>query len=512
MPSQQTPEQVSEILSRLGCGRSIAVEEFAQVLGRALLTTVEVRNGNTLPTLRFSLDGVRLRNFNQIFMLVGNSPEPDRAELNAWKNQKSGPGRFVVIFSPLNSWTQALVSTFPPDQGYLTVNSSQMTELLWSSDPQGELKRLSRAAISRYRLNPFTLKSTPSNMFFGRANEIEALVQSEGTSFAIAGPGRIGKSSLLQQYRRRLQATDPGRSGRVVYADFFYEDDLSDLGLARRVAIAVNDSKRARELQLDGLKSFLAHERRTRQGPLELLFDEVDRVCRSNAFAKIAEITKETEAICRLILCGRGDLFEAHHDPSHPLHGRVRLMRLAPLSFEDTYKLFLQAFLDLGYELEDGNRLAEDVFRDTNGYPHLVQYLGDELVSSAIARGVQKIDSALFQDVCDRYDTAQFFISAVQDLRNDDAELIALALLQEPRNTFTEMDIAQVAHRYGLKDLDRPAIAAICRLLYIHNVLSWERDHYVLATPALARYARKLGYFAPRLAELQEKIANRERG
>jgi hypothetical protein len=353
------------------------------------------------------------------------------------------------------------------------------------------------------RLNPFDILTSPdANMFFGRQVELEILTQSESISYALAGPGRIGKTSLIQQFKRNLLRDDSARHGRTVIVDFMNCDNLSAEGICQFLAISINDGRRARELTPAKIEGFLRKEAGIRKGPLELLLDEVDRVCASETFRYLAEATRNR--YCRIVLCGKGELYEQMHEPESVLRRRLRFLRLPPLSEEEAQNLFTEPLRDLGFDLADPKRLIEEVLKDTGRFANLIQFYGGGLVELAVAQGTDKITMELLETIREDYETAQMFADPLFKLKDVTCEWIALALLHQSQTTFSEQEVRHVARREGLA-LNEKEISRVCRELYINNILLWDHDHYHIVNRALSRYARKLGYFAPRLAELRKQ-------
>jgi hypothetical protein len=374
--------------------------------------------------------------------------------------------------------------------------------VLGNTEPQYKLALFTRDRLPLLRLNPFGILRCPDdNMFFGRQSELDILMHSEMTSYAVAGPGRIGKTSLVQRFKRTLMKSDPIRAGRTVMIDFLSCEDNSADGITQFLATRIHDGSRARYLKPGLLEKFLAFEREFRGGPLELILDEVDGVCRSKPFAFLAEAARH--GLCRLILCGKGVLYDTMHEQDNVLCARLRLLRLSPLGEEDATNLLCEPLRALGFEIADEEHLVAEVLQDTARMPHLIQFYGGALVEAA-ANKASSINPDLLELIRHDFETAQTFAFPLAHLQSEIHELIALSLLHQHQTSFTEHEVWQIARREGLP-LSEQAAAHICRDLYINNVLMWDRDHYQIANRAISRYARRLGYFAPRLAELRKR-------
>lgn len=501
---------VHDVMQRLTVGWNVAradpIHDLATVIRGAVGAEVTIKEiGDNEAALQFAFDDVRLRGFDNIWLIVLGGTSFDRQRMSQLRYQWTGDDRFVTVLATSKTAEENSPSVFSREAGFVVFRRPVFENILANVSPRAAFKAECRAQVARRRLIPFTILEVPRrNMFFGRADELRDLFEMESTSWAIAGPGRIGKSSVLHHYMALLQRLDPVRKQRVAHCDFYDLNDLSEDGIARFLAKEVNSSRKAQDVTAETLRRFLILEKGHRPaGRLELLLDEVDRVSHSGCLTKLAEWAKA--GFCRLILCGKGQLYEALHDTGHQLFGRVKHMRLGPLSDVLCHQLFLEPFSDMGFELDNSERIIEEVLHDTGGYPHLIQYLGSELAIRATRTGLNKIDYALFEQVRNDHEVAQFFTAPIEFLNDERTELIALTLLHEKVDKFTVADIHRISAREGVHLTERD-IAAMCRKLYINNILGWRTDCYGIAVPGLVRYARKLGYFQARLLELQKRV------
>lgn len=501
---------IRDVIQKLAGGWSASKSEPVHDLAAAIRSTlgaeVAVREvGDDDATLQFALDDVRLRGFDNIFLIVLGGHAANGHRISQLRHQWTGVDRLVTLLGASLVAEESARAVFTLDAGFVVFGGVQFGDILGSESPKTAFKVECRAQVARRRLIPFTILEVPRrNMFFGRIEELEELYCMDSTSWAIAGPGRIGKSSVLQHYIALLQRRDPVRKQRVAYCDFYDLTDLSENGIARFLAKAINSNRRAQDVTIDSLRRFLILEMGLRpNGRLELLLDEVDRVVGSVCFGRLAEWAKA--GFCRLIVCGKGELYEALHDTGHHLFGRVKHMRLGPLSAGLSKQLFLDPFVDMGFDLEDVDRITQEVSYDTGGYPHLIQYLGSELATRVNRDNSNKIKYDLFERVRNDHEVAQFYTAPIESLDDEKTELVALTLLSERTDRFTVADVHRIAAREGIQVTEKE-VAAMCRKLYINNVLGWRSDHYVIAVPGLVRHARRLGYFQARLLELQKRV------
>ncbi len=97
------------------------------------------------------------------------------------------------------------------DPRHVVISSEMLATIPASADPQRTLRSFLLRSVPRRSLIPYNYLLTPEpNMFFGRDFELDKLMEDRDTSYAIVGPGKIGKTTLAIEYRRRLlQKGDP---------------------------------------------------------------------------------------------------------------------------------------------------------------------------------------------------------------------------------------------------------------------------------------------------------------
>jgi len=495
-----------ELISRLAPGwtsRAGLMEELIRCWRKAIEGTTEIIEiADDAAYFTCSVNHVRLRGFSELHcLLIGGSCE--RLEwLQNWKLRLVSPGRQIVVLALSIDAFLRSEPLFSARTGLLLLRPKEIETILTSPPEVDCFTMLARKYLSPRRLNPFGILSSPdANMFVGRQNELDILYQSENTSYAIAGPGRIGKTSLIQHFRRRLRTDDPARYSRSVMVDFMNCHSVVPEAICQFLAIHINDGRRARELKPSQLDSFLHFAQKARQGRIELLLDEVDRVCESETFMYLAEAAKNK--LCRLVLCGKEVLYENMHNPKSIVYERLRLLRLPALAEEEAQVLLLEPLCDLGFTISDPKRLTEEILKDTGRFPHLIQFYGGALVDLATSRRTDQITLELLEAIRDDFETSQVFAGPVLNLQDEVTEWVALALLHQQQTSFSEADIRHVIRREGMP-LDEKEVSRICRKLYINNILVWDRENYHIANRALSRCTRKLGYFTPRLAELRK--------
>ncbi len=396
----------------------------------------------------------------------------------------------LVFFLCLTPQAYVAVQDAVPIKGALRLSPKQVENILHTDEPRRALIEQLRQQYALRQLVPFNCtQPVDPHMFFGRQAELDLLRYEPKTSFAIAGPGRLGKTSLGKQFHHLLAVGKDARTARKYRVDFYACEDHSSDAVARHLAINIDPSKRSDRVRTEDLNGFLKYQVYKHNGPLELLLDELDEVCHARAFEVLTQAARD--GLCRLILCGRGKLFKAVTTENSPLKGRVEIIRLKPLEESEARGLLMEPLIDLGIELEQPEKLIEQVFHWTGRLPHLVQYYGKRLVAQAISTGTGKVTPKDIDLIRGEFETAQIFLEQLEGLSDEHTRRLALALIKDGRRYFTVPMVQEVADQHDLV-MNYHEVLELCNQLVIDHVLAWGEEAFQLANYSLGYYARKM--------------------
>jgi hypothetical protein len=445
--------------------------------------------------LRFicDLSGIRLYGMTEVqCLLVGGEDAATLQVVREFKQRIGDTGGLSFVLAT-SQYAWELAREYLPPGAFLLIAPTELEELIWEQKTAARLKELLRKQIPLRRLIPYNhLRSVEGGMFFGRRCELDKLCYESDVSFAVAGPGRIGKTSLVNHYHRRLlpHLRNP-QLHRTFHIDF-YHCPRDPNSVARFLAMKLDAGRRSNEITVSKLLDFIQYQRSQLGGPLNLLLDEVDNVCQSEAFSVLGEAAKRGH--CRLVLIGKGELLNMMLYGETQLKQRLQLLRLNPLDEASARNLLLEPLTDLGFRIEDPDRLVEHVFRLTGRLPHLMQFFAKRLAEIGIEEERNEISVARVEMLKWDYDTAFFFLSPLDGkyLENPEARLIAFLLLKERPAEITPAMLRSLLWRWDLI-IDEPRALRLCNELVIHNVLTWSRDGFQIANEALVDYARDFG-------------------
>jgi hypothetical protein len=447
------------------------------------------------------LSNIRLRTMHEVPCALLGGDVSDA--LNDFWRKHNSPF-YLPFFLTLSESAHTQAKDALSNGQCVVLSPEQIKEVLNAAEPQHQLKRIIRQQIPRRRLIPYNfLLPAEGGMFFGRREEFNRLLEQDSVNFSIAGPGRIGKTTLVKSYKaERLRARHP-RASRMYYVSFYKADPSPDEA-ARFLAMTISESSQSHRMTADGLVKFLRHLRKSLNGPVELLLDEVDEVCNGDAFNALGEAAKM--GLCRLVLCGRGGLLRTMLSNKSSLDCRLDLLQLGPLREEAARSMLLEPLDDLGFELSDEKAVSDEVLRLTGRLPHFLQLFGMKLVEMAIQRGTEVISPELLDELKSDFLVMQFFLRSLAQLEDLETRLVGFALVEENPRSINLPDIYALAQREGLR-LDPARALEVCINLVVNNVLVWEGGSYHIANEGLPFYARQTGYLASALAEARSSVA-----
>src|SRR5258708_3862555 len=120
-------------------------------------------------------------------------------------------------------------------------------------------------------------------------------------------------------------------------------------------------SSKSNKMTTDGLLKFLIYQ--SKDGPLDLLLDEVDLVCETDAFKALGIAARADH--CRLVLCGKEVLLRMALSEKFLLGCRLTLTQLEPLDEKAATELILRPLTDLGFKIAEQAKVMEGVLRLT---------------------------------------------------------------------------------------------------------------------------------------------------
>lgn len=255
--------------------------------------------------------------------------------------------------------------------------------------------KLDRQELSRFLLAPYQPHDPAVGWrFFGRDSELEQLVESN-SNFFVVGPRRVGKTSLLQEAKRRLEASGVqvfliacqymDEPGQVV------EEILRTLD-ARSVATA---TRRAHLLDESMLPSVLKTvTRRHRQ--VVLILDELGNAIRKRLrdpwefMGALREFSQNGNL--RIIMSGWQQIYRRQGEFDSPFVNFGVVLPIKGFKDREIRECLIDP-LSLWGTIRDRDALRRQVVAKVGRQPFLVQFFGAALFARILEEGDEDIDS-----------------------------------------------------------------------------------------------------------------------
>lgn len=226
---------------------------------------------------------------------------------------------------------------------------------------------LLQCALPYTLLQPFLEGPIPSEMFFGREEELTAVMAQNGPCLLYGGPG-TGKTALLER------------------AAGLCSSSVKGVALLRDVGGCGREEDVAQRLVegLSSLEDFCAHVRdlfkRKRAASFLLLMDNADAFLEAAgaweyaALSPLFELRRETGNAFKFVLSVR------HALGLEGIRERLGVLGLGPLPIAPARRLLLEPLGYLGFALQGGRDCLEALLERTGCYPGVIRLAGRTLV------------------------------------------------------------------------------------------------------------------------------------
>ena len=276
--------------------------------------------------------------------------------------------------------------------------------------------KLDRQELSRFLVAPYQPHDPAVGWrFFGRDAELEKLVESNANFFVI-GPRRVGKTSLLQETKRRLEA----RGTRVFLIACQYmegpaqvvEEILRSLD-ARSVATA---TRRARVLDESMLPAVIKTVMRRHQ-KVVLILDELGNAIRKHDrdpwefMGALREFSQSGNL--RIIMSGWQQIYRKQGEFESPFVNFAAVLPIKGFKDPEIRQCLIDP-LSLWGTIRDHDALCRRVSTQIGRQPFLVQFFGAALYSRVLEEPDSDVDSVAERIL--EEDFLDVFLDAVDEI------------------------------------------------------------------------------------------------
>ncbi|MCP4702007.1 MAG: tetratricopeptide repeat protein [Gammaproteobacteria bacterium] len=387
------------------------------------------------------------------------------------------------------------------------ITSLEVRDALLQSDRECR-QLLDRALRTASQDDPFAYKQKvrESTEFFGRIKELEKLTASisKGQSLGLYGIHKIGKSSLLEQLRRKLHVTHP----QITILKLELDGTVENAGeLYRRIldklpgdADLPDDNQVSAHYFRQTLQSF--HARREHQRPghrILLILDEyaylLPKKHIKNDFISALSLFKVLvqEGWLLFLPCGRTAALNRQGSwdgEENPFVDFLLPLFLGPLPREEHDGLLTSLGTRAGLSFKES--AMAPLYAETGGHPGFTRSLGSQLLTDGKKPVTpERVEKAVKHFLADR-DKKAILQIIYQDRLDEEEKQLALMLAEQgalPRKALFPKD-ADTAQRYRIRD----ALDNLLDTYVLRKLKDGRIDHrYGLLRRVIRQEAEELG-------------------
>lgn len=422
------------------------------------LTGVTGTGSALVPTLgsAISPDGATLR-----VLVVNSAPTP--ATVLEWMSAEAADHTVLALWldKPLTTADRRAIAdaargrATPP---VLFLDAAALGYLICQTEPRRgtfAATALPLSAVSPFRDTP---GNTPPEMFYGRTEEIAAVLDLSGPS-VLYGGRQLGKSALLRAAAARFEAS--GRQRHAVERDIFTvgrEDErdpsrLWDLlwpRLAERGIVSPTPPPgELADAMHDQILAWLAKDG---SRALLVLLDEADAFLDADAAGnrfthvdRCRRIMLDSSRRAKFVFAGLHRTARFESLPNQPLSHLGQPVSVGPLRPQHAYDLLTQPLAAMGFRFADTNAGPARVLALANNMPALLQLFGRALIAHLTARPVDRDGppSLITDDDIDA-------VFSNTDLREAFRQKYQLTINLDHRYMVIAYAVAEAAHDRGI--------------------------------------------------------------
>ena len=303
----------------------------------------------------------------------------DVARERTWQN--------AIILLFVDGTVDALRPHVPPTTPKFVFVEREDQRLIAQADsPSRLMLDILMRQVPRAQLAPYE-SSRPvfGSRFFGRDKEINRIMSHSDRSYLVLGLRRAGKTSLLKEVQRRLNAADPVGRGqtRRFYLDCTVIDSEEEFYRALAVGL---DPLHQKELMREGGRATryrkLMFDRfySLHGGMITFLIDEIDRLLgRIGDEATLLDVMRSASSDessghpkARFILSGFRLAMNASNSRDSAWNF-AESMELGSLMRSDVTKMIVGPLGGLRISIENQAGVVRRIHRETAGLPHYIQ-------------------------------------------------------------------------------------------------------------------------------------------
>lgn len=412
---------------------------------------------------------------NDIFLMIKNE---------IYQNALQDQINFIIVVGE-TGYFSILIKDSLLDLAILDEDS--LRQIVFDQKPTRQLTRVCRQQIKVHKLSPYeTVNPVVGRMFYGRKHELELLLNKNDSNFVITGCRKIGKTSLI------LNAFFKMKDEKTTYPIFLdcypYKSILDFIDqVVRRLEI-----RELRRMRIDKFHDFLRRMKKKYKKPITFVLDEVDGLLLNDKMREweLFNImsSAHNEGYCRFIITGYRVVFEEMRNLKSPLYRFLEAISIHNLDRKSAANLITQPIRDLGIIFSDSPKIVDEILKQTDKNPNLIQFICKKLVEIESRRSKNEISH---EDITEVIQSSEYrhYITDTFILNTTKIEQLMVLGMCENEN-FTDEDIYKKLESMGIR-LNLNELEKNCINLEMANIFYKNGGQFKYANPALPQILRE---------------------
>ncbi len=297
----------------------------------------------------------------------------------------------------------------------LVFDESDLKDIILSASPNAVFFKKVTAQANIISLSPFRLAGPVREVFYGRQKERQEIINSitygDAKNYAVIGPRRIGKTSLLFRVKDEIDACN---GFKTLYFDCTpFEGNTTNLSKAILEELGIG----AVQVNFGDLVNIIIQWCQKNKNTLVLFLDEIDEIINADArnnytfFKFIRALINDTQKAdipykVKVLIAGYWEVyFHMRKMREAPLFNIFERLELSSLDRESAFSLVKEP---LQYIFEIETRAVQTILEKTGCYPNFIQYCCQKSLEDTVKHNHPSISEDAIKRVITGWDFFDF--------------------------------------------------------------------------------------------------------
>ena len=268
----------------------------------------------------------------------------------------------------------------------IAIVENDLKKILLSKRPHETLRRIILSRLSLHYISPYKIQGPATTTFYGRSDNINRIIGSPHTSFAIVGARRIGKSSLLHKI---YDNPPPGSTYILMNLEVAF-DNVKNYNKFLKILVGKIEERFMKKFTLPltfgrKISKLIEIIKELSQGGKRIIFilDEIDELLeldKKNNYKLMKNFRSMSQnRYCQFIFAGFKELYNTQRYFENPMYNFCEEIIMDPLDEEASLELITRPMESIGihYHRNEDRKL---ILEYTARHPNLMQFFCKKLV------------------------------------------------------------------------------------------------------------------------------------